>query len=202
MSGKTRPSNPRSKPKLDARVRRTRDRLGDALVQLLHERPFESILVQDVLDRAGVGRSTFYVHYRDKTDLLLSDAEEFFEHMANTLMRQKEASERVAPVREFFAHVAEAQKFLQALAGSDKIHDMMELGRGHFARAIARRLAALPRTRALPPARRIALAHAFAGALLGLMSWWIDQRMEATPEAMDELYHRMVWKGAAATGTD
>lgn len=45
--------------KTDARVRRTRDALGDALVALMQEKPFDTITVQDVLDRAHVGRSTF-----------------------------------------------------------------------------------------------------------------------------------------------
>jgi AcrR family transcriptional regulator len=66
----------------DPRVRRTRDRLGDALVELLVEKSFDDITVHDVLERAGVSRSTFYTHYRDKNDLFLSDAEEFFEALA------------------------------------------------------------------------------------------------------------------------
>src|SRR5882724_5991240 len=60
--------------KIDRRVVRTRDILGDALVALMQEKPFESITVQHVLDRAGVSRSTFYEHYEDKNDLFLSDA--------------------------------------------------------------------------------------------------------------------------------
>jgi AcrR family transcriptional regulator len=65
------------KKKTDARVRRTRDALGDALVALMQEKPFETITVQDVLDRAHVGRSTFYSHYSDKDDLLMSDVDDF-----------------------------------------------------------------------------------------------------------------------------
>ena len=68
--------------KTDRRVRRTREQLGGALAGLIQEKPFDSITVQDVLDRAGVARSTFYSHYRDKNDLFLSDADEFFEHVA------------------------------------------------------------------------------------------------------------------------
>ena len=63
--------------KTDARVRRTRDALGDALVALMQEKPFDTITVQDVLDRAHVGRSTFYSHYSDKDDLLMSDVDDF-----------------------------------------------------------------------------------------------------------------------------
>ena len=126
--------------KVDRRVRRTRDRLGDALVDLLQEKPFATITVQQVLDRAGVGRSTFYTHYRGKEDLFLSDCDEFFEAMATALSRRRDPSERVAP-------------------------------------------------------GRAALAHALAGALVSLLSWWIDHDAAGSPAAMDELYHRLVWNG-------
>jgi len=73
--------------KVDRRIRRTRDTLGDALIALMQEKSFEEITVQEVLDRAGVGRSTFYAHYRDKEDLFLSDVEDFMEMMSTLLTR-------------------------------------------------------------------------------------------------------------------
>ena len=182
-------------PKIDQRIQRTRERLGDALVELLLEKPFDTITVQDVLDRAGVGRSTFYAHYRDKDDLFQSDVDEFLAEMATTLLRHEEASERVAPVRELFAHVAQMRRLYTALITSGRIHDFLELGQGHFARAIDRRLADLPSARGLAPDQRAALSHALSGALLSLLSWWIDGGTQATPAEMDELYHRMVWSG-------
>src|SRR5476651_2228753 len=100
--------------KSDPRVRRTRDLLGDALVALMQQKPFDSIRVQDVLDLAGVSRSTFYEHFKDKDDLFESDAEEFFEMMANALSKRNDASERVVPVRELFEHLREMQKLFEA----------------------------------------------------------------------------------------
>ena len=126
--------------KEDPRVRRTRDRLGDALVELLVQKPFEDITVQDVLERAGVSRSTFYTHYRDKNDLFLSDAEDFFEAMATALSRFGDKSERIAPVQELAAHIAEVRPFYNALVESGRMHDVMELGQAHFARGIEQRL--------------------------------------------------------------
>src|SRR4030095_3886038 len=87
-----------SNKKTDARVRRTRDALGDALITLMQKKPFDTITVQDVLDRAHVSRSTFYTHYTDKDDLLMSDAEEFFEALSMALSGHGEDSERVFPV--------------------------------------------------------------------------------------------------------
>src|ERR1044072_4323562 len=98
-----------------ARVRRTPDVLGDALVALMQEKPFETITVQDVLDRAKVGRSTFYSHYSDKDDLLMSDTEEFFESVSLLLSLRGDKSDRVFPVQEFFSHIIEAKQFVDAL---------------------------------------------------------------------------------------
>ena len=98
---------PTGEAREDLRVRRSRDALGDALIELMQEKPFDSITVQDVLDRAGVGRSTFYAHYKDKEDLWISDVEEFLEMMANALSRGRSKSERVFPIRELFEHVIE-----------------------------------------------------------------------------------------------
>jgi len=181
-----------SKPKIDRRVRRTRDALGDALLALIQEKPFDAITVQEVLDRADIGRSTFYAHYRDKDDLFLSDLEEFFEVMSTLLLRRAEDSNRVAPVRELFTHVAEMRQLHSALAASGKMRDFQEMGEEYFARAIEQRLAELPSTRGHPPAQRAAMAHAFAGALLSLLSWWLHHGATPPPEEMDKLFHQMV----------
>src|ERR1035438_9652116 len=82
---------------LDQRVKRTHQRLGSALVQLIAEKPIDDITVQEVLDRAAVGRSTFYLHFRDKNDLLLSQLEKFLEMMSRALSVRKEESRRVVP---------------------------------------------------------------------------------------------------------
>lgn len=183
------------KKREDARVRRTRDALGDALVALMQEKPFGTITVQDVLDRAKVGRSTFYSHYSDKDDLLMSDAEEFFESVAMMLSVRGDTSDRVFPVREFFGHIIEAKQFVDALVSAGKMNDNMELARGLFARGIERRLAELPKGQGIPESERPAIAFAHAGALLALLTWWVDRGMKQPPAEMDELFHRMVWKG-------
>ena len=183
------------KKREDARVRRTRDALGDALVALMQEKPFDTITVQDVLDRAKVGRSTFYSHYSDKDDLLMSDAEEFFESVAMMLSVRGDTSDRVFPVREFFGHIIEAKQFVDALTAAGKFNDNMELARGLFARGIERRLAELPKGQGISENERPAIAFAHAGALLALLTWWIDRGMKQPPAEMDELFHRLVWKG-------
>jgi AcrR family transcriptional regulator len=193
MSGKDHLHLADLEKKTDARVRRTRDALGDALVALMQEKPFETITVQDVLDRAHVGRSTFYSHYSDKDDLLMSDVDDFYERVSMGLSASGDTSERVFPVKEFFSHIAEARQFVNALSSSGKMQENMELARGHFARGIERRLAELPRGQSISEGERPAVAFAHAGALLSLMTWWIDRGMRQSPAEMDDLFHRIVW---------
>lgn len=185
--------------KLDRRVHRTRETLGDALVALVQEKPFNQITVKELLDRADVGRSTFYAHYRDKDDLFTSDVDEFLQWMSTTLLRSGESSRRIAPVREFFAHVAESRGLYDALVASGHIHEFLDLARSHFARAIDQRLTTLRPPTASPPSEQVAISQFLAGALLTLLTWWINRNPRESPQQMDDLFHRIAWHGAVLT---
>ena len=195
MSKNERPAKhiPGKKPKMDARVRRTRDALGDALVELMQQKPFDEVTIQDVLDRAGVGRSTFYVHFKDKDDLFMSDAEEFFEAMSLALVVHGDKSERVFPVMEFFAHVREMKNFVRSMKSAGKFHENMQLAHGHFARGIEKRMEMIARGKSIPAAQRRAIAHGHAGALISMLEFWMNHGAKEEPREMDILFHRMVW---------
>lgn len=184
----------RRKP--DERIRRTHQRLGSALVQLIAQKPIDDITVQQVLDRASVGRSTFYLHFRDKNDLLLSQLEMFLETMSTLLTRRKENSRRVVPVTEMLEHIGGPNnKMYRALADGGRLQDFFDLAQGYFERGIAQRL-----SESKPPLklrkRELAVhAVAFAGSLLALLRWWLDRGAKESPRDMDEIFHRGVWDG-------
>ena len=75
--------NPRQ---LDRRVRRTRRRLKEALLGLIQERPYEAVTVQNIIDRADVGRSTFYSHFRSKEELLFDGFGQTLETFTRALL--------------------------------------------------------------------------------------------------------------------
>jgi AcrR family transcriptional regulator len=181
--------------KLDERIRRTHERLGSALVELIQEKPIDEVTVQEVLDLASVGRSTFYLHFRNKNDLLLSQLEKFLEMMSASLSIRKEESRRVVPVAEMFEHIGNQKKVYRALADSDRLNDFFDLAQGYFARGIERRLRESKRLGQLSQRELAARAFALAGSLLSLLRWWMDRGAKEPPRAMDELFHRMVWNG-------
>jgi AcrR family transcriptional regulator len=198
----------------DLRIRRTRGRLSNALVELMRDKPIHQITVQEVLEQSGVGRSTFYLHYCDKDDLLLDLMENGMEMWSNALSKTKEKSHRLVPVEEFFSHAGSAMQFYRALIDSGRIDAFFDLAQGCFARGIARRLKEIgppnsvmpnPATPNLRPKNAVstsqagreldARSHALAGNLLSLLKWWLDHGAKESPRAMDELFHQIAWKG-------
>src|SRR5215471_7724311 len=82
---------------VDRRIQRTRDVLHQALISLMIEKGYEVITVQDIIDRANVGRSTFYAHYVGKQDLLLSGLKNLSK---NLLAHQRAALAQKRGLRE------------------------------------------------------------------------------------------------------
>jgi AcrR family transcriptional regulator len=188
-------AEPLSMQKADARVRRTRSQLGTALLNLIVQKPFNDVTVQDILDRSGVGRSTFYLHYRDKDDLLVSQLEMFLESISESLSDRKDKSHRVMPVAELFAHIGNQNKLYPVLSESGHLKDFYDLAEGYFARGIERRLTESGKLTKILPRELAARASALSGSLLSLLRWWLDRGEKESPQQMDEMFHRMVWTG-------
>src|ERR1700712_3059528 len=90
----------------DRRTARTKSSLRSALINLILEKRYDEITVQDIIDRANVGRSTFYVHCLDKDDLLISDFTRVLD-MVSQHMRQftPDVQGTLPSLALFFEHV-------------------------------------------------------------------------------------------------
>ncbi|MFI1461488.1 TetR/AcrR family transcriptional regulator [Nocardia carnea] len=97
----------------DRRVRRTRETLHRALIELMMERAYDRISVSDVIARADIGRSTFYAHYRDKDDLLVVSCGE---HLRREIARSSDRG-RWAPVRVMIGLAARYPQVYEPLIG-------------------------------------------------------------------------------------
>jgi len=179
----------RNKP-ADPRVERSTQALGEALIALLHERRFGDITVQDILDRAGVGRATFYAHYRNKDDVLHSGYEQLFGYLAEQVDRDVAGGPRLAPVKEFLAHVGGgASVLLASLEASGKLDELSDLTVDYVADMIKQRMA--PVDGAGPAVPAALLARMLAAAFVEMFRWWLEQRVRETPERMDAVFHAM-----------
>src|SRR3989337_4369074 len=69
----------------DRRIQRTRQALRRTLMELIKEKGYDSISVEEITQRANLGRATFYLHYKDKEDLLIDEFSELANERARTL---------------------------------------------------------------------------------------------------------------------
>lgn len=171
----------------DRRVRRTRRSLVHALIGLLRERRYESITIQNLLDRADVGRSTFYSHYRGKDDFLLRSFEALIDQLDGCVGL---GDARLVPVRELFAHVGAQREFFRALARAGMLDRVLHAGIERVSTTIERRLPECSTGPSSVPAAVVARAH--AGALFALLRWWIEQDSPLPAERMDAMYHAII----------
>ena len=74
------------KNRTDRRIQRTRQALRNALLQLVKEKGYDSILVEEITQRANLGRATFYLHYKDKEDLLVDVFSEIAKEKSRALL--------------------------------------------------------------------------------------------------------------------
>jgi len=182
-------------PREDMRVRRTKRALGVALVELMVAEEFDRITVQRVIEKAKVGRTTFYAHFRNTDDLLLSDAERFFGLLEQYFEKPGVAGRRVAPVAELLAHMRDVREFQRAIERSGRREVLFELMAGLLAKLIARRIAVLaPDASALSVPIPVA-SRMYAGALVELIRWSLDRDATHSPAWVDARYHEVVWLG-------
>jgi AcrR family transcriptional regulator len=184
----------------DRRASRTRQALSDALVSLIREKRWDTITVQHVIDRANVGRSTFYAHYRDKEDLLRCTFDEFLDRFGSGINWENLESGRVVPILELFTHLQdEFHRFYRALVRSRKTDLLFRIGPGQMAKCIEQSLTSWVADRAQPSVPIPVLANYLASAILSMLKWWLDQNMPYPPERMDQLFHELVMPGLRST---
>jgi AcrR family transcriptional regulator len=184
--------------KMDRRSQRTRQALAVALAALMSEKRYDKISVQDIIDRANVGRSTFYAHYQDKEDLLISQLEHVLDIFDQHADHGAAGAQPMLASLEIFRHVEAHRRLYDALGWGRGVELLFTKAQSGMARSFEARL------RALAPAEQPAVplpivADYLAGALLTLLKWWLDNDMPYPPERMEAIFQRLVLPGVWAS---
>src|SRR5262245_48859402 len=129
--------------KHDRRTRKTRQQLRSALLALLKEKHYEEISVQDIIERADVARSTFYMHYADKDDLLTGRQGIFAENIDHQITAYAGGNPTsVFSSRNWFYHVQAQSEILKVIAKDPALELAMKTLRGIIHRNIEEKLQA------------------------------------------------------------
>jgi AcrR family transcriptional regulator len=168
------------------------------MMELLSEKRYEAITVQDILDRAGIGRTTFYTHYFDKEDVHTSMIEQMLDGMSKQLSK-KHIEHGIVPSLELFQHLQQDHKHFQALAGGPTAERLWESMQTSLSRTIEQALIAARKNKKAPSIPLTVIASYLAGAFLNLLKWWLKSGMPYTPEEMDEIFRQLALPGVWAT---
>jgi AcrR family transcriptional regulator len=186
---------PLSAAKEDRRVRRTRELVRRALLSLIQEQGYDRITVQDIIDRADIGRSTFYAHYRDKDDLLLSE----FEDIRSALAAERAAAEQAAgatseflqPLRIVFRHVEGHRHLWQPLARKGGAEVVTRIMRDNVTDLVREHLRSqVPGLGRNQPQLEAAVQFV-ASAGIGLLIWWLDNDVPYSAEELYTVFRRL-----------
>ena len=180
----------------DRRVRRTQQLLEAALLSLIKEKDFDSVSVQEIIDRANVGRATFYAHYDNKEDLLASGFQGLQESLKE---RQREALSHTRTVDErlfafsyhLLAHANEQRDIFPAIVSQRGGAVIQHLLRQILVNVIREdvKIMAAPTGAAKVPSE--ITVQFLAGGLFGLLMWWMGSNMRLSVEDVNGIFRRL-----------
>ena len=177
----------------DRRVQKTRKLLKDALVSLIIEKGFEAVTIQEILDRANVGRSTFYMHFENKQELLHSCFKEFHDLFGkyNLGASNNGDFDKSDFILNIFRLVERNQMLCKALLGKDDmtmffnpIHCFIY----HYFEAAIKKFVINKKQSLLQSGM---LTSYITSALLGTLRWWVYNDMPNTAEEMDRTFRKL-----------
>lgn len=197
--------------KSDRRVNRTRRSLREALMALILEKGYDAVTVEDITSRADTGRTTFYLHYRDKEELLLESINEVVDDLFAQVSQMPMADWKLpgegtreetlypSPILLIFQHAAENADLYRVVLRGEGTSKIQNRIRTSIAEAVAEFLRLKSEWDAIslhPTVPVEVFANHFAGSLLGILTWWLETDMPYPAEKMAELYQRMVFSSA------
>jgi len=190
----------------DRRIGKTRKAIFTALNELLGEKKFAKITVQDIIDRADIGRATFYAHFPSKDDVLIGYVESFFESF------NKQINERInhincisrlnhdgtndagmiLPVAALFVHVQDNEKTISAMFKSEGGTALMDKFKKYWIEKCRPIIDAhIPASQKSKIPADILTNHV-VNTIIGLITFWLQDGLKHTPEQMEQYFYELI----------
>jgi len=171
----------------------TQKQLGNALMELIIEKGYEKVSIKDLTERAGIDRTTFYLHFKDKDDLFTKSQIATINELVE--LRRTEAGPKPG-VLLVFRHMSQNAKLYQAIFRTSGLVPGSASLEQYIANSIMPLLESeLSRFGVSPPLHMPAIASYISGALRSLARWWLEAGMPQSPEEISELFIRLTTKG-------
>jgi len=197
--------------KIDRRVIRTRRQLREALLSLILEKGYDGVTIEEITDRADVGRTTFYLHYKDKEELLLECINGAIDELVDEITSIPLSAWQLAPeedqvklsrdnpILQIFYYVAENADLYRIIMHGTGSGQTQNRVRNIIANAVSEFLKDRAEQQAIilnPTVPLEVFSNYFAGSLMSLVAWWLDMDMPYKPEEMTRMFQKMFFPGA------
>lgn len=178
--------------KNDRRSQRTRQAIDDAFIELLMEKGYDSLSIKDIIDRANVGRSTFYAHYKDKEGLFVSQMGRLVKALSQHAPQEVSEENLYFPSLGLFRHVQEQKKLYKLLSWDSGINLLNTYLQKSLSEQIEQNLLHSGRTFSVPVP---VIANFLSGSFLSMLKWWLDSKTAYSPEQINTMYCTLAVKG-------
>lgn len=194
---------------IDRRVRRTRHALQKALISLILEKGYDAVTIEEITDRADLGRTTFYLHFKDKEDLFMYAIDTICEDFIEKHEKLLTLIDTPASLKNVQLNLDERilyHIFTHARKNADLYRVML---RGEGSAKASRRFSSIIKEET---SNRLAnmqglsskvpleiFAAFFAGTLIELVTWWLEENEPYTIEDMVKYFQQMITFGALGT---
>jgi len=186
---------PESKP--DRRIGKTRKALKEALTDLILERGYEAVTVQEVISRADVGRSTFYAHFVDKDALLMAILADL-EMPGLDPGSWKPDDPAFGWTLALFRHFGSGKRLFKAVAGDESGSIARRETIRRLEELVEAELMRLKATRKLDAFQLQTVVRFLVGTFMGFMDWWMRDENDHLPaEDVDHAFRTLALPGVA-----
>ncbi len=194
--------------KVDRRVNRTRRLLRESLMKLVVQKGYDAVTIEDITEMAELGRTTFYLHYKDKEELLLESIDAIADDLTAHILQEVQSRNaslannpdlnQFRPIVFVFEHARDHRMLYQIILRGEGstvaasrirkiIYDaammFFEMNLGEIrVQTIGLDLVKL-------------IAAYFSSALLGFLTWWLETETDISPEEMGEYFRKFFFYG-------
>ena len=179
---------------MDRRQKKTRDAIFSAFAELLSQKHYNQISVQEIIDAANVGRTTFYAHFETKDYLLKSLCEELIGHIIDTAMGLPHGhyhyscgNKTDSVFLHLVRHLQENDRNILELLSSENNEIFMKYFKTNLRTLIVTQYAekGLLKNATLPEDY---LVNHIASSFVETIDWWVSRGMKETPETITEYF--------------
>lgn len=176
---------------MDRRTRRTKNLIYNAFTELLLKEKYSKITIQEIIDLADIGRSTFYSHFETKDELLKSMCTNIFDEMHTNYNTESTGNYKLLLI-DILYHIKKNERIIKGVFLSESGELFIKYFKNYFSNRIEQHLLAGYDEKIAGIPKNFLVNH-ICGSFLEMVKWWISEDMKYTPEELTRYFISVIY---------